>query len=351
MLRTPQVLLLTDGHSPIELHRALSLTAPFGGHVHALILASRRSPGLTADLAFQYTLSRFNGTPARDPDEITASFIDMSPDDPKQAILRYAERHHIDIMVVVRHPGPLRMLTADFSQALIREATCPVLTISANEAPVSPRHRRPHIFAPSDFSDCSQHALAHAREVAAILGGRITVFHAVQQKTMLHGADNPLLEKLIRNSTRPGYYVKPLKEMYRNIPGPDVETRFRVVKGLALRSIHQFLNTEMPDLIVLSTHGMTGIRHYPMGRTTEQILRQTAIPILLIKAFGKPLVPIHLSSFRQPAIASFTRLLFDTMNKEPAPRMKPSVLLRNADHVQAQPGALEKKIPAEIANS
>jgi len=337
MIRTPEVLLLTDGSSQAELQQALSLAAPFRGHIHALILASKTPPGLPAAVEIEYSLARLRAQCVEDPGEVTTTFVDVSMVPPKTAILRYAEEHNIDLMIVVRHPHPDRLITPNLSMGLISDARCPVITYSNHQHPPAGLARRPHILVPSDFSDCSQHALAHAREIANLIGARITVFHSIQQKSLLHGADNPVLQNLISNTTRPGFYVAPLKEICRHIPGPDVEMRFRVVNGPVLRSILQFLVSDHPDLIVLSTHGLTGIRHYAMGRTTEQIIRQTTLPIFLVKAFGKPLVPIHLASFRQPAIASFTRLLHDALeeNQTTPVRVKPAAPVRTGDHTLA----------------
>jgi nucleotide-binding universal stress UspA family protein len=43
------------------------------------------------------------------------------------------------------------------------------------------------------------------------------------------------------------------------------------------------------DLIVIATHGLTGIEHFLVGSTTEKVIRTAPCPVFTVKAFGKSL--------------------------------------------------------------
>ncbi len=50
-----------------------------------------------------------------------------------------------------------------------------------------------------------------------------------------------------------------------------------------------FAQREGGDLIVIASHGLTGLSHMLLGSVTESVVRQASCPVLTVKAFGKKL--------------------------------------------------------------
>jgi len=44
------------------------------------------------------------------------------------------------------------------------------------------------------------------------------------------------------------------------------------------------------DLIVIATHGLTGLEHLLLGSTTEKVVRMASCPVFTVKSFGKSLI-------------------------------------------------------------
>ena len=65
--------------------------------------------------------------------------------------------------------------------------------------------------------------------------------------------------------------------------GSQVEVTRRVVVGIPYRKIVDLAEEEKSDLIVMTTHGRTGLSHLVMGSVTEKIVRTAPCPVLTIR--------------------------------------------------------------------
>jgi nucleotide-binding universal stress UspA family protein len=68
----------------------------------------------------------------------------------------------------------------------------------------------------------------------------------------------------------------------RNIP-PTTKMTLVVRKGTPTEGILQFAEEEGIDMIVIATHGHTGLRHMLMGNVAEKVVRHSRIPVLTVK--------------------------------------------------------------------
>lgn len=147
------------------------------------------------------------------------------------------------------------------------------------------------ILAPVDFSEHASCALTYAREMAATYDARLDVLHVIEEPTF------------------PAMYSSLMHELYGELPdvnqealralqallaragGPDVETGLHVEKGDAARRILEGIETLNADLVVMSSHGLTGLQHLVLGSVAEKVVRLATCPVLVVKAFGKSLLP------------------------------------------------------------
>ncbi|GIV60211.1 MAG: universal stress protein [Rhodothermaceae bacterium] len=317
MLRVKRILLPTDLSDPLVLLHALRLTRPFHAELHVFHVAHGNTvrPPWNRRAFLRWLRAELDGLPETNETSLANLYFhqeDVGREVVSQEIARFAERKGIDLIVL----GPLGRQEPDHTRdgqlagEVVQRAPCPVLTFRRESVAgevLSPQH----LLVPTDFSDCSQHALMHARELAARHQARLTLLHVIPRRTMLHGRDNPLLHQILEQMNRPGFYEAHLRELFRSVPGPDVPVAFRTVNGPVVEGITGFAAETGVDLIVIATHGVTGIRHYPIGRVAEQVVRRAPVPVFAVRSFGRSLVPATPATFSQPAVTSFTHLLFE----------------------------------------
>ena len=138
---------------------------------------------------------------------------------------------------------------------------------------------RPSILCPIDFSDASAGALRYAAAVASHFGTRLIVLTV----------EDPLLTEAADLGT--GIHWDPeesKKEMARfaaRIFGPKspwlTTLEYDVAVGKPAPEILRVARERSCELIVISTHGATGIRKLFFGSTTERVLRETTRPVLI----------------------------------------------------------------------
>lgn len=210
------------------------------------------------------------------------------------AILNYAAEHDVDIIVAGTHGrrGVQRILLGSVAEEVVRRADCPVLTVrkpdgqQANlDGAVS------SILVPIDFSKHSREALRYAKEIAAIYDAEIQLLHVVEEN--LHPA-------FYVGGVGSIYDVQPdiddkasteLQSFFGKTEGPTVPSvSTHVATGRAAREITKFAENEDVDLLVMSTHGLTGLEHFFMGSVAEKVVRRSPIPVFTVKSFGKSLL-------------------------------------------------------------
>jgi nucleotide-binding universal stress UspA family protein len=72
---------------------------------------------------------------------------------------------------------------------------------------------------------------------------------------------------------------------------PDnVEFEITVKGGRATSDIVKYAKENQTDLIVIATHGLTGLEHMLLGSVTEKVVRMAHCPVFTVKSFSKHLV-------------------------------------------------------------
>ncbi len=144
--------------------------------------------------------------------------------------------------------------------------------------PSTPASTPPSVLCPVDFSEASRGALAYATAIAAHFGATLTILTI----------DDPLLATVAAGSAPgPGGDGGTEQEL-RRFAGPTlapvtgtIRTTFRVAIGAPAPEILAVAREIEPDLIVMGSHGLTGMRKLFFGSTTERVLRETTVPVLV----------------------------------------------------------------------
>lgn len=140
------------------------------------------------------------------------------------------------------------------------------------------------ILCPIDYSDETEHAVAHATAIARWYQARIVGLHVFQ----------PVFYPVPGLATA-GYVGEPLPEresiaeMEKDVAGvlraaekSGIPTEARVVQGDPARTIVAWSTSLPADLIVIGTHGASGFEHLVLGSVTEKVLRLARCPVMTI---------------------------------------------------------------------
>jgi nucleotide-binding universal stress UspA family protein len=131
---------------------------------------------------------------------------------------------------------------------------------------------------PIDFSDSSRGALRYAVAIARHFGATLTVL------TVL----DPILSEAADLEVGPGYLpddtALEVDRFYRETfvePPKGVEMAVEVAMGKAATEILRVAREQASDILVISSHGLTGFRKMFFGSTTERVLRESPVPVLI----------------------------------------------------------------------
>lgn len=209
------------------------------------------------------------------------------------AIVDHARAHDIDLIIVGTHGrrGVRRLILGSVAEEVLRMAPCPVLTIRPNkDDPNAPIEPPKSILVPLDFSRHSAAALCYAKELGSLYDAKLNLLHVVEET--LHPAFYGIAMQSI-------YDIEPdieekavaqMRRMFEAAPGPVVEATFEARPGRSGREIVRFAEEHGSGMIVMATHGLTGLEHFLVGSTTERVIRRAQTPVFTVKSFDKSLV-------------------------------------------------------------
>jgi nucleotide-binding universal stress UspA family protein len=134
------------------------------------------------------------------------------------------------------------------------------------------------ILAPTDLSELSRVGLEYALELARGWGAEVTVYHVASAAELANYRAASLPDLLKKRQTALAQFLN------RNFADllPLVEVRQKVEMGSPAANILNEAREGGSDLIVMSTHGRTGLPHVLMGSITEQVVRSAVCPVFSV---------------------------------------------------------------------
>lgn len=141
------------------------------------------------------------------------------------------------------------------------------------------------ILVPTDFSECANYALSYAASLARVFGASILCVHVIEPMVPTvgySGMTEPLpiadiSDQLEDSAERELPKIAECEEC----AGLAVEEL--IVRGEAAAEIVRVARDRKVDLIVVSSHGRTGLGRILFGSTAEAIVRHASCPVLVVK--------------------------------------------------------------------
>ena len=140
------------------------------------------------------------------------------------------------------------------------------------------------ILVPTDFSETSDAALKYATDMALAFGARLYLVHVPGETGVTFEANFPFADFDKAARARLDAFLNQ-EDVERLRP------EYAVRLGVAAEEIVRYADSRDVDLIIMGTHGRTGVAHLLMGSVAEQVVRTAPCPVLLVRhlkgAFAK----------------------------------------------------------------
>jgi universal stress protein A len=146
-----------------------------------------------------------------------------------------------------------------------------------------------HILVPIDFSPASLLALEAAAILARQNGAAVTVCHVFDPQALGPRGTRvePEMDQLMNESQVEGHIHEALRS-HSAEPLEGLEVGAAVIlSSSAVTGICNYAREKDVDMIVLSTHGRTGLAHMLIGSVAEQVVRHAPCPVLTVRSKAK----------------------------------------------------------------
>ena len=139
------------------------------------------------------------------------------------------------------------------------------------------------ILVPIDFSDYSRKALKYSVEFAEQFNSEITLVYVIEP--IVYPADLSLDQMIL--PTPPIDFTKKskteLEELAKEIIGEKLNYNIVIKTGKPFMEIIETAREIDADLIIIATHGHTGVEHLLFGSTAEKVVRKAPCPVLTLR--------------------------------------------------------------------
>ncbi|HEX2675681.1 MAG TPA: universal stress protein [Polyangiales bacterium] len=139
------------------------------------------------------------------------------------------------------------------------------------------------ILVPVDFSDHSEHAVEVAADMARRYGATMTLVH-VHQPVLYALPDSFILYPSEQLEGVLVVFREKLEAMKRALYADGaMRIDTQVLVGIPVSSIVEHTKANQYDLIVMGTHGRTGVSHALIGSVAERVVRKATCPVLTVR--------------------------------------------------------------------
>lgn len=139
------------------------------------------------------------------------------------------------------------------------------------------------VLVPIDFSDYSKNALRYATEFAKQFNAKMFLVYVVEP--MIYPADFsmgqvaiPSMDFDLRSRAE-----EELKNLAKNFIDSSLQVETIIKTGKPFVEINETAKEKDADLIIMATHGHTGVEHLLFGSTAEKVVRKAPCPVLTLR--------------------------------------------------------------------
>jgi nucleotide-binding universal stress UspA family protein len=140
-----------------------------------------------------------------------------------------------------------------------------------------------NILVPIDFSDYSKNALRYAVQFAKQFKAKMYLIYVVEP--MIYPADFSMGQVAIpsMDADLQNRADEELKLLAKNFIDPSINSETLIKTGKPFVEINETAKEVDADLIIMATHGHTGVEHLLFGSTAEKVVRKAPCPVLTLR--------------------------------------------------------------------
>ena len=139
-----------------------------------------------------------------------------------------------------------------------------------------------NILVPIDFSDYSRKALQYAKEFALKFSAKMYLIYVF--RPIFEDIEVGVINESIQfNNEIEEYAREKLQKLIQDIIGSDVPVEPVIRMGRPFMEINRAAEEYDIDLIIIATHGHTGVQHLLFGSTAEKVVRKAPCPVLSLR--------------------------------------------------------------------
>jgi len=136
------------------------------------------------------------------------------------------------------------------------------------------------ILGPVDFSDAAWPAIRAAEALAHETGAELALLHVVEDATYAFPEGGYLSPRIIEEYE--AAMVAKLSELAARLR-TDIAVSARAVHGVPYQAIVDAAEKEHASMIVMGTHGHSGLSHLFLGSVAERVVRLSKVPVLTVR--------------------------------------------------------------------
>lgn len=208
---------------------------------------------------------------------------------PAKEIIEFAHDEDVNLILLSSHgrSGPSEWNINSVVQKVLLRAFMPVMIVRAyRESQIELTGLTyDRIFVPMDLSTRAECVLPLARSIGSIYGSEIILAHIVEEpklprRTPLNDEDRILVEKITQKNTAAA--KKYFRELNNRISMPKVKTIIQSSQEPTV-ALHNLIDREDIDLVLLSAHGYSGEARWPYGTIALNFIAYGTNPLIIIQ--------------------------------------------------------------------
>ncbi|MCA8918174.1 MAG: universal stress protein [Planctomycetes bacterium] len=205
---------------------------------------------------------------------------------PSREIADHAKRHKAELIVIGTHGhgAVARFFLGSVADRVVHESDCAVIVTKKPKGKIKHPKKKNKPFSrilfPTDFSATSKRALKQAISLTEDMDAELFVLHVIDDSlisTHVEEERKIILKELRKHS---------LDEMRKQLPAELMEnfaTIGAVKRGEPAKAISSFAETHHCDLIVMGTHGRTGVERALIGSVADKVVRIAKSAVYLVR--------------------------------------------------------------------
>ncbi len=284
----PSIIVAAVDRSPLSMRvvrHAIDLAKAMRSQLHFVFVKVPYGESFdkqTEDLRKRYVAEQIEALNASDLEVVHTT---LESDVIAPTIINYAEDQGADLIVMGSHGrrGFRKFIMGSVALEVGRSSNCPVYTIGGKNETEAGYNPLSQILVPFDFSEDATRALEYATIMAESLNANIEVLHVVEDN-FYPSFYSPFMHAVYESTKEIQQlaYDTLLKRVEQT--GFDMDrVEITVIPGHPASEIARFAEDSTTDLIIMATHGLTGLRHLFMGSVAERTAQMATCPVLTLR--------------------------------------------------------------------